>query len=381
MKKLVKPGKHSMTLDVTSNIILTLDVGGTNFVFSALQHGKFITDTVCLPASIQTEDSCTATIIDGFEILKNIIKKPISALSFSFPGPADYSNGIIGNLPNFPGINGNYPLKFILEAHFDCPCFINNDGNLFAFGEALKGALQEVNLGLKVNRIPKIFSNLIGITLGTGIGCGFVINQNLFTGDNSSSAEIHNMSNLNNSNWNIEESVSTRAIQRIYSEKANIELDPNIMPEDIYDIALRGSGENKEAALYSFIQYGKALGFVLADVITLIDGLVVIGGGISAAWDLFAPAMFKAIHKKHRSANGNTCNRTTVKVFNLENEQEKQIFFKGTVEKIKVFANNSIYCDTMARTAVMRSKRKASNSISIGAYYFAISQLNNHKNN
>jgi predicted NBD/HSP70 family sugar kinase len=133
--------------------------------------------------------------------------------------------------------------------------------------------------------------------------------------------------------------------------------------------------------LYSFIQYGKALGFVLADVITLIDGLVVIGGGISAAWDLFAPAMFKAIHKKHRSANGNTCNRTTVKVFNLENEQEKQIFFKGTVEKIKVFANNSIYCDTMARTAVMRSKRKASNSISIGAYYFAISQLNNHKNN
>ena len=71
MKKLVKPGKNSMTLDVTSNIILTLDVGGTNFVFSALQHGKFITDTVCLPASIQTEDSCTATIIDGFEILKN----------------------------------------------------------------------------------------------------------------------------------------------------------------------------------------------------------------------------------------------------------------------------------------------------------------------
>ena len=106
------------------------------------------------------------------------------------------------------------------------------------------------------------------------------------------------MSNLNNLNWNIEESVSTRAIQRIYSEKANIELDPNIMPEDIYDIAIRGSGENKEAALYSFIQYGKALGFVLADVITLIDGLVVIGGGISAAWDLFAPAMFKAIHKK-----------------------------------------------------------------------------------
>lgn len=377
MKKLVKFGKNSKTLDVTNPIILTLDAGGTNFVFSALQHGKIITDTICLPASTQTEDSCTATIIDGFEILKNSIKQPISAISFSFPGPADYSNGIIGNLPNFPGINGNYPLKFILEAHFGCPCFINNDGNLFAFGEALKGALPEINAALKASRSPKKFSNLIGITLGTGIGCGFVINHNLFTGDNSSSAEIHNMSNLNNPNWNIEESVSTRAIQRIYSEKANIELDPNVMPNDIYDIALRSSGKNKEAALHSFIQYGKALGFVLADVITLVDGLVVIGGGISTAWNLFAPAMFKAIQTKHRLANGNTFNRTTVKVFNLENEQEKQIFLKGTVEKVKVSANNTILYDAMSRTAVMRSKHNASASISIGAYHFAISQLNN----
>lgn len=361
----------------TSSIILTLDAGGTNFVFSALQHGKIITDIVCLPASTKTEAACTATLIEGFEILKNNIKQPISAISFAFPGPADYTNGIIGDLPNFSGINGNYRLKFILETHFKCPCFINNDGNLFAYGEALKGALPEINTTLKATGNPKKFSNLIGITLGTGIGCGIVINGTLLTGDNSSGAEIHNMSNLINPLWNIEESVSARAIQRVYAEKAKIELDPNVMPNHIYEIARISQGINKDAALYSFNQYGKALGFVLADLINIIDGLVVIGGGVSSAWNLFAPAMFEAIQTKYQLPNGNTTNRTTVQVFNAEKEKEKQTFLKGAVEEIHISTNNTISYDTISRTAVMRSKNGASKSISIGAYHFAISQLNN----
>jgi glucokinase len=363
-------------LSLSKPIILTLDAGGTNFVFSSLQNGGIISDTVCLPASTKSEASCTATIIEGFETLKHSIKQPIAAISFAFPGPADYKNGIIGNLPNFPGINGNYPLKFILEEHFKCPCFINNDGNLFAYGEALEGVLPEINTVLKAAGSPKKFSNLIGITLGTGIGCGLVINGTLLTGDNSSGAEVHNMSNLYNPNCNIEESVSSRAIQRVYAEKLNIELDLNIMPSHIYEIAHGNIGKHKEAALYSFNQYGKALGFVLADVLNLIDGLVVIGGGVSAAWDLFAPAMFKAIQTKHKLVNGNTTNRTTVQVFNIENEQGKQSFLKGTVKEIQISVNNTIVYDTMSRTAVISSINRASKSISIGAYHFAISQLN-----
>ena len=355
---------------------MTLDAGGTNFVFSSMQNGEIISDTVCLPASIKSESSCTATIIEGFETLKANIKQPISAISFAFPGPADYNYGIIGNLPNFPGINGNYPLKPILEEHFNCPCFINNDGNLFAYGEALAGTLPEINAALKAVGNTKKFSNLIGVTLGTGIGCGLVINDTLLTGDNASGGEIHNMSNLNNPHWNVEESISTRAIQRVYAKKANIKLDPRLMPKHIYEIARSNTGKNKEAALYSFNQFGEALGFVLADILNLIDGLVVIGGGISNAWELFSPAMFESIQRKHQLSNGNTVGRTTIQVFNIENEQEKQSFLKGAISEVQVSAENTIAYDTMSRTAVIRSTNGASKSISIGAYHFAISQLN-----
>ena len=364
-----------------NSIILTLDAGGTNFVFSALQHGKIISDTVQLPASTKTEVSSTETISKGFELLKNNLHSPISAISFAFPGPADYSNGIIGDLPNFPGINGDYPLKLLLKKHFNCPVFINNDGNLFAYGEALSGALLEINETLNNNGNPKRFSNIIGITLGTGIGSGIVINGTLLKGDNSSEAEIHNMSNLNNPNWNIEESVSTRAIQRVYSEVAKIELDSILMPKDIFEIAQGNTEGNQEAAISSFNEYGKALGYVISDIITLIDGLVVIGGGITAAWKFFAPALFEAMQSQHQNSTGKFSKRTTIKVFNLESDTDRQTFLKGNVKNIQISRNSSVIYDTMSRTAIMRSKNGASVSTSLGAYYYALSQLNSKINN
>ena len=107
-----------------------------------------------------------------------------------------------------------------------------------------------------------------------------------------------------------------------------------VIPESCLEIARGKTGIHKEAALYSFNQFGKALGFVLADILNLIDGLIVIGGGISTAWDLFAPAMFGAIQRKHQMSNGNTVNRTTIQVFNIENEQEKQSFLKGAMSEV-----------------------------------------------
>ena len=73
------------------------------------------------------------------------------AISFAFPGPADYPNGIIGGyLPNFPSFREGVALGPFLQEKFGVPVFINNDGDLFAYGEALGGTLPEVmqSLGL-----------------------------------------------------------------------------------------------------------------------------------------------------------------------------------------------------------------------------------------
>jgi glucokinase len=63
------------------------------------------------------------------------------AISFAFPGPSDYPRGIIGDLGNLPCFRGGVALGPMLEDTFEIPVFINNDGDLFAYGEAIGGFL------------------------------------------------------------------------------------------------------------------------------------------------------------------------------------------------------------------------------------------------
>ena len=84
--------------------VITLDAGGTNFVFGAMRANKFIVDPITLPSRADDLDACMATLVDGFEqVMAKLDHQPV-AISFAFPGPADYANGIVGGfyLPNFP---------------------------------------------------------------------------------------------------------------------------------------------------------------------------------------------------------------------------------------------------------------------------------------
>ncbi len=357
-------------------IILTLDAGGTNFVFSAIQDGKAIVEDVKLPASAHDFDKCLSNIFKGFHKVKELVGNKIAAISFAFPGPADYQRGILGNLPNFEAFNGNTPLGPLLEAEFDVPVFINNDGNLFAYGEALEGLLPDINSRIKEAGGIKKFRNLIGLTLGTGFGGGIVLDNNLIVGDSSCGAEVHNTLNKFNADWNAEESISTRAIQRVYCEACGIPFSIELMPADIAAIAMGNATGNSEAAKESFRQFGEALGSSIANILTLIDGLVVLGGGITAAWDLFAPAMFNEINRKYYHFTGAANERLSFSVFNLEDEASFNAFANGNIEVVEAGSVKVEY-DAMPRTGVGVSKPGASKSISLGAYAFALHQLNN----
>ncbi len=81
--------------------------------------------------------------------------EPPVAISFAFPGPADYPAGIIGDLPNLPAFRGGVALGPMLEEKFGIPVFINNDGDLFVYGEAIAGFLPYVNGLLEAGRQPE----------------------------------------------------------------------------------------------------------------------------------------------------------------------------------------------------------------------------------
>jgi len=102
-----------------SRTVITLDAGGTNFVFGAMRANEFIVEPITMPSNADDLDKCLATLVSGFEqVIARLDCKPV-AISFAFPGPADYPNGIIGGyLPNFPSFRDGVALGPFLEEKF-----------------------------------------------------------------------------------------------------------------------------------------------------------------------------------------------------------------------------------------------------------------------
>jgi len=364
-----------------NRIIMTLDAGGTNFIFSAVSNGKQAVSPITLPSNAYSLDLCLNTIIKGFLLISNQLRNNPEAISFAFPGPADYPNGVIGDLMNLPGFKGDVPLKYILQEKFKIPVFINNDGNLFAYGEALGGVLPFVNKKLKEGGSEKRFHNLIGITLGTGLGGGIVCNNELIIGDNSNGGEIWIMGNRYNPKMNIEESISARAVQRVYNELSNNN-KVTLSPFEIYQIGIGQKEGNKDAALESFKQLGLALGDIIANLVAVFDGIIVIGGGISGAKKLFMPHTLNEIRSQFKNYSENSYSRTVQKLFDLDNEHELNEFIVGKTKKIIVPETNKvIYFDSLKRTGIAFSKMGTSQAASLGAYAFALNQLDKMNKN
>ena len=96
--------------------VITLDAGGTNFVFGAIRANEFAVDPIVLPSHADNLDECLKTIVEGFErVILTLDRDPV-AISFAFPGPADYSRGIIGGfMPNFPSFSDGVALAAGLD--------------------------------------------------------------------------------------------------------------------------------------------------------------------------------------------------------------------------------------------------------------------------
>lgn len=357
-------------------VVLTLDAGGTNFVFTAIQANNEIVDPITLPSSAGNLEKCLDTIVQGFEMVSQKIKTEPAAISFAFPGPADYPNGIIGDLYNLPAFRGGVALGPFLKEKFNLPVFINNDGDLFVYGEAMAGFLPYVNNLLEQSGSPKRFNNLFGVTLGTGFGGGLVSNGKLYLGDNSSGTEICMMRNKINPDFNAEEGACIRAVQRTYSNTANIPIENCPSAKEIYDIGIGKLPGNKKAAIEAYSQLGESVGDSLSQAATLFDGLIVIGGGIAGASELFMPALISEMNGKYLTPSGAQINRLVFDVYNLEDENDLKKFVKGDKKEIKIpGSNKTILYDLQRRIGVGISKLGTSKAVSIGAYVFALQKL------
>ncbi|MFK7899555.1 MAG: ROK family protein [Cyclobacteriaceae bacterium] len=362
-----------MNLSEAKEIVLTLDAGGTKFSFNAVRGGKELIDPIRLPAETKNLTKCLNVIVDGFQEVQDAIKIKADAISFAFPGPADYQAGIIGDLNNLTAFRGGVALGPMLKEKFGIPVFINNDADLFAYGEAIDGFLPQVNQALKDAGNPKQYKNLLGLTLGTGLGGGLINNRKIVFGDHGMGGEIWAFRNKITPTTNAEEGACIRAVKRYYKELTGVE---GLEPIDIGDIALGKKEGDQSAAIRSFEQLGEVVGDVASQLCASLDCLVVIGGGISAAHELFLPATLAEMKSTYENPNGTTRRRLVQEVYNFQDEKQQKEFLKDGSKQVAVpFSDKTVTYHSTAKIGVGTSVLGTSKAVSIGAYSFALQQL------
>lgn len=357
-------------------IVMTLDAGGTNFVFNAVQRNEEMLESIVLPAGGRDLEEVLKTIIDGFRQVKERLHTAPVAISFAFPGPADFEHGIIGDLQNLPFFRGGVALGPMLEEQFGIPVFINNDGDLFTYGEAISGLLPEINRKLEEAGNPRRYYNLIGVTFGTGFGGGIVTRHGLLMGDNCAGGEINRVRNRTFKQWDAEESVSIRGLKREFANQTGLNIASCPEPKEIFEIANGTKKGNQEAAIRAFEAYARDAADAIANAVTLIDGLVVIGGGLAGAWPLFLPKLVEEMNAPFDTMSGTPLDRMEVIAFNLEDKQGLAGFLQSTANEIRVpFSDRKVLYDPAKRVGVGITKLGTSRAVSIGACAYALSRI------
>jgi len=355
--------------------VMTLDAGGTYLKFSAIRGNKPAAEPVTLPSMGSDLAACLGQVVAGFDEIKRRLPAAPAAISFAFPGPADYPAGIIGDLPNLPAFRGGVALGPMLEEKFKLPVFINNDGDLFAYGEAMAGFLPYVNEHLEKAGSLKRYKNLLGITLGTGFGGGIVREGRLFAGDNSAAGEAWLLRNKLDPALNVEEGASIRAVRRVYAQLTGIEAAQAPEPKAIFEIGAGAAPGDQAAAKEAFRRLGETAGDAIAQALTLVDGLAVIGGGVSGAHQLFLPALVAAVNDVYHKPGGDL-RRLVPRAFNYEDAAQREQFLKGDRRVVTVpGSSRKIEYDPQPRTAIGVSRLGTSEAVAIGAYSFALSRI------
>ena len=290
-------------------IVLTLDAGGTNLVFSAIAGNREIVGPIHFHSEPEDLDRMLSTLVEGFEAVRRQLPGAPVAISFAFPGPADYAHGIIGDLPNFPSFRGG------------------------------------------------------------------VIDGRLLTGDNGCGGDVWVFRNKHHEGMICEESVSIRAIRRVYGELTGADTVP-LTPRDIFDIAEGTREGDRDAARESFRRFGEVAGDVISQALTIIDGIVVLGGGLTGAAEYFMPALLAEMRGEIGSFAGDRFPRLQMRTFDLDTPEEAAEFLREKSVPVAVpRSEKRVRYHHVRQTPVVRSKLGASRAIALGAYAFAIAEL------
>jgi glucokinase len=198
----------------------------------------------------------------------------------------------------------------------------------------------------------------------------------LYTGDNSLGGEVWLLRHKLVPGTNVEEGVSIRAVRSAYAAYAGVPITEVPEPRRIAEIARGEAPGHADAARRAFAQLGEVSGDALSFVTTLLDALVVVGGGIAAAHRLFLPALVAEMNGQYTTPAGEPFRRLVQAVFDLEDPEQMEAFLRGRTIDLRVpGSGRTVSFDALQRTGVGVSRLGTSHAVAIGAYAHALTRL------
>jgi glucokinase len=172
-----------------------------------------------------------------------------------------------------------------------------------------------------------------------------------------------------------EESVSIRAVRRVYAEMSHEEIG-DLTPKDIGDIANGTRPGNAKAAQESFRQLGQVTAAALVNVLNIVDGIVVIGGGLSHNSKWILSGMMEEFNRPVGTFSGNLLPTLQSEVYNFEDPEQRTAFLEDKDVFVDVpHTDKKVLYQAQRKVAVLVSELGASKAINLGAYNFAINQI------
>jgi glucokinase len=270
---------------VRHRLVFAVDLGGTHLRMAFVDEAGTIHKQVKRETPKgDSPDGLIEVLFNAAREWTNELGTPVAA-SIMVPGAVDKEKAVVLGAPNLPSL-ANFGLKAALQERLGCTVFLENDANAAAIGEMWLGAARGC-------------SDVVSVTLGTGVGGGIILGGKLWRGSHGSAGEIGHttvdpFSGLKCKCGNtgcLELFASATAIVRMARELGMDESSA----EKVYEAGRNGN----ELALAVFIRFGMYLGIGLASLMSLIDPqIIVITGGAVNGWDLFAPEMYRQVGER-----------------------------------------------------------------------------------
>lgn len=156
--------------------LIGVDLGGTKITAALIENEKIIKQFTC-PTPYDQEKM---EVVDAIAVaISEVFDLEIQGIGIGVPSLVDLESNEVIDVTNIPSWD-IVPLKQLLEVRFAKPVFVNNDANCFALGEKHFGK-------------GKLYRNFVGLTIGTGLGAGIIINNHLYSGQLCGAGEFGNI--------------------------------------------------------------------------------------------------------------------------------------------------------------------------------------------